>query len=117
MDIGSIVSVRGSAPGYMYSWGPALRIIKGVTTTTIRNRFHKLQDKHGSYIYQLQSAYQRMWNAVGKTPLLPEDPKHKRGEFDIHHHLRFFRKNIDKAVLFVPQSQTPPSFQQSVHRC
>lgn len=100
MDIGAIISVRGSAPGYMYSWHPALKIIPGVSTTTIRNRFHKLQESQGAYIYALEQAYLRIWNTVGGTDLLP-DPKNTRGDFDSIHHFKFFRKNIDKDLLCV----------------
>lgn len=101
MDIGAIICVRGSAPGHMYTWKPALDVIRGVTTTTVRNRFHKLQETRGSYIYQLESAYLRMWNTVGATPLLPDPKKSKHGQFDLPHHLKFFRKNIDKDLLCV----------------
>ena len=58
----------------------------------------KLRDDplKAAYIARLQDAYIDLWKAHRKTDALPDPPKYQYDLFDVEHHLKFFRKNVDK---------------------
>ena len=65
----------------------------------------KLKDDplKAAYIDRLKDAYIDLWRSHRKTDALPDPPKYLSEQFDIEHHLKFFRKNVNKdevSVLF-----------------
>ncbi|CED82730.1 B-block binding subunit of TFIIIC [Phaffia rhodozyma] len=98
MDLGAILETRGREHGFMFTWKPATKVITSLNHNILRHRYSVLRERLGkkTYINGLSEAYSRLWKAHRGTINLPEPAGARSTEFDIVHHVKFFRKNTQK---------------------
>lgn len=103
LDLGAILLGRATRPGVRMFWKPVEKVIPSAPHGTIRVRFLKLREDplRAAYIDRLKDAYIDLWRTHRKTDALPDPPKYRSDQFDIVHHLKFFRKNINKDSMYV----------------
>lgn len=103
MDLGAILETRGREHGFMFTWKPATKVITSLNHNILRHRYSVLRERLGkkAYINGLSEAYSRLWKVHRGSSNLPEPAGARSTEFDIVHHVKFFRKNVQKNHLFV----------------